>query len=485
MRTSTLWTEKITGENGDSCVYDACFSPDGSNLVAAVGFRVLVISVTDGSIIQTLKGHKSAVYCVAYSNDGKRFASGGADKNVIIWTDNLQGSLKYVHGDSIQCLAYNPQSQQLASCSVNDFGLWTPEKKSVDKHKVSAKINACSWTSDGLHLALGLGNGTSGSEYARFERPGGSSSPVWGLAWGKTVEEGNDMLCVADWGQTLSFYDIQGKQIMKDRALGFDPVRVVYARTHRDCEYIIVAGSNKACTIFTQEGVKVTSITEQESWVWACSVKPDSQCLVVGTQAGVLTSYEVQLLVVHALYKSLYAFRMNMTDVMVQNLLKDLRTRIKCRDVIKKLAIFKDSLAIQFVDRVLIYQRDAKEFKYTLKDKISQSFECSLLVMCSENVILCQEKKLQCYSFHGMRQREWVLNSHIRYIRSVGGMRGKEVLLAGLKNGQVVKIFLDNPFPIDMVKVPQSVRCVDLNLLHSKIAVVDESEPIKTFNSFV
>lgn len=116
------------------------------------------------------------------------------------------------------------------------------------------------------------------------------------------------MLCVADWGQTLSFYDIQGKQvvyqsccfkcsmlmlpskflqlstymiqIMKDRALGFDPVRVVYARTHRDCEYIIVAGSNKACTIFTQEGVKVTSITEQESWVWACSVKPDSQCLV-------------------------------------------------------------------------------------------------------------------------------------------------------------------------------------------------------------
>lgn len=43
-----------------------------------------------------LIGHKGTVYCVAYSHDGKRFASGGADKNVIIWTDNLQGSLKYV-----------------------------------------------------------------------------------------------------------------------------------------------------------------------------------------------------------------------------------------------------------------------------------------------------------------------------------------------------------------------------------------------------
>lgn len=139
---------------------------------------------------------------------------------------------------------------------------------------------------------------------------------------------------------------------------------------------------------------------------------------------------------------------------------------------------------IQFADRVLIYQRDAKseEFKYHLRDKINHSFECSLLVMCTENLILCQEKKLQCYSFNGMRQKEWLLDSHIRYIRSVGGMRGKEVLVAGLKNGQVVKIFLDNPFPVDVVKVPQSVRCVDLNLLHTKIAVVDESSTLFVYD---
>lgn len=69
-------------------------------------------------------------------------------------------------------------------------------------------------------------------------------------------------------------------QIMKDRSLGFDPVRIVYARTHKDCEYIIVSGSNKALAIYTQEGVKVTSIAEQESWVWACAVRPESQCIV-------------------------------------------------------------------------------------------------------------------------------------------------------------------------------------------------------------
>ena len=37
-------------------------------------------------------GHKDAVYCVAYSRDGKRFASGGADKTIIIWTHKVNQS---------------------------------------------------------------------------------------------------------------------------------------------------------------------------------------------------------------------------------------------------------------------------------------------------------------------------------------------------------------------------------------------------------
>ena len=54
---------------------------------------------------------------------------------------NLQaeGLLKYTHNDSIQALAYNPLTQQLASATATDFGLWSPEQKSVSKHKVRTK----------------------------------------------------------------------------------------------------------------------------------------------------------------------------------------------------------------------------------------------------------------------------------------------------------------------------------------------------------
>ena len=55
---------------------------------------------------------QDTVYCVSYAKDGKRFASGGADKCVIIWTSKLEGILKYSHNDAIQCLAYNPVSHQ-------------------------------------------------------------------------------------------------------------------------------------------------------------------------------------------------------------------------------------------------------------------------------------------------------------------------------------------------------------------------------------
>ena len=72
-------------------VYDIAFKPDGSQLVAAVGTRVLVYDCADGDLLHSLKGHKKTLYCVAYSKDGKRFASGGEDKTIIIWTSKAEG----------------------------------------------------------------------------------------------------------------------------------------------------------------------------------------------------------------------------------------------------------------------------------------------------------------------------------------------------------------------------------------------------------
>jgi intraflagellar transport protein 122 len=71
------------------------FFADGTQLVAAIGNRVVVYDAVDGTVLHQLRGHKDTVHCVAYSRDGKRFASGGADNTVIIWTSKAEGILKY------------------------------------------------------------------------------------------------------------------------------------------------------------------------------------------------------------------------------------------------------------------------------------------------------------------------------------------------------------------------------------------------------
>ena len=66
-------------------------------MILAAGNRVLVYDVANGTQIHALKGHKDTVLCCAYAKDGKNFATGSADKSVIIWTNKFEGLLKYAY----------------------------------------------------------------------------------------------------------------------------------------------------------------------------------------------------------------------------------------------------------------------------------------------------------------------------------------------------------------------------------------------------
>uniref|UniRef100_A0A8D0AK12 Intraflagellar transport protein 122 homolog n=1 Tax=Sander lucioperca TaxID=283035 RepID=A0A8D0AK12_SANLU len=432
MRAVLAWKETIR----DQCVYDLAFKPDGSQLIIAAGLRVLVYDVADGAIIQPLKGHKDIVYCVAYAKDG----------------------------------------------------LWSPEQKSVNKHKVSSKITCCGWTNDGQYLALGMMNGVvsirnkNGEEKVKIERPGGSSSPIWSIAWNPSKDEHNDILAVADWGQKLSFYQLSGKQIGKDRTLTYDPCCVSYFSKG---EYIVMGGSDKQASLYTKDGVRLGTIGDQNAWVWTCRVKPDSNFVVLGCQDGTIACYQLIFSTVHGLYKDRYAYRDSMTDVIVQHLITEQKVRIKCRELVKKIAIYRNRLAIQLPEKILIYELysdDSSDMHYRIKEKICRKFECNLLVVCSQHIILCQEKRLQCLSFTSVREKEWVMESLIRYIKVIGGPPGREGLLVGLKNGAILKIFVDNLFPITLMKLSTSVRCLDMSASRNKLAVVDEHNTLLVYD---
>lgn len=54
---------------------------------------------------------------------------------------------------------------------------------------------------------------------------------------------------------------------------------------------------------------------------------------------------------------------------------------------------------------------------YRLRQRIVKNLECNLLVVTSMHIVLCQEFRLQLYSFEGDKLREWILEAVIRYIK--------------------------------------------------------------------
>jgi intraflagellar transport protein 122 len=48
-------------------------------------------------------------------------------------------------------------------------------------------------------------------------------------------------------------------------------------------------------------------------------------------------------------------------------------------------------------------------------------------------------------------------------------------LLVGLKDGQILKIFVDNPFPQLLLKHSSCIRCLDLSMSRRQLAVVDDT----------
>ncbi|KAJ3091116.1 hypothetical protein HK102_001633 [Quaeritorhiza haematococci] len=478
--------KKVQDRNGvRQPIWDISFNPQGTHLIAAAGTEVLVYDVAEGELVQTLKSHKDSVYCVDYAADGQRFASGGADKQVIIWSSKLEGLLKYSHNDPIQALAHNPVTGQVVSCTSNDFGLWSAEQKTVAKHKVSSRICSVAWTNDGQYFALGLFSGTVsirnkvGEEKTVIER---GSSPVWSLCWSPSPENDVDVLAVTDWNQKLSFFQLNGRQVGKDRNLGFDPCSVSYFSSG---EYVVIGGSDRKVTLWTAEGIRIGPICDREHWVWCCKVKPRHNYVVVGCQDGTIACYQIVFNTVHGLYHDRYAFRENLTDVVIQHLATDQRARIKCRDYVKKIAVYRDRLAVQLPDRVIIYELfhdDATDMHYRIKEKLQKRLECNLLVVTSQHIILCLERKLQMINFNGEKEREWGLEALIRYIKVIGGPKGREGLLVGLKNGQILQIFIDNHFPIPIIKQNAPVRCLDLSSSRTKLAVVDEQSTCSVYD---
>jgi hypothetical protein len=243
----------------------------------------------------------------------------------------------------------------------------------------------------------------------------------------------------------------------------------------------IISGSNKKVMLYSRDGMRLAEIAKKSSWVWgiACSqtnsaaanFSSDFDRVVLGSDAGGIDAIQLLFESVHSLYRDRYAYRENLTEIIVHNLLSDKKVRIKCKDLIKNISMYKNKLAVQLTDRVCIYESSAEEaldMHFRLrKERISigtphekngkepvNEDKATAMVVTSNNLLFCRENMLEIYGLDGQRLRVWKLDSPVTCMKVDGGPEGREGIVLGMECGSVVKVFVDNPFPIELYKAP-------------------------------
>jgi WD40 repeat protein len=114
--------------------WSVAWSPDGKEVAAAAGNNnsettsedVYAWSIPDGHKVQTFQGHASStvswgdgVFGLAWSPDGKKLASGGADGTVLVWDGQSGQALMQAraHRQVIWSVAWSPDGKRVASAS--------------------------------------------------------------------------------------------------------------------------------------------------------------------------------------------------------------------------------------------------------------------------------------------------------------------------------------------------------------------------------
>ena len=189
------------------------------------------------------------------------------------------------------------------------------------------------------------------------------------------------------------------------------------------------------------------------------------------------------------MFKDRYTYRENLTEVIVQHFVTEKKVRIKCKDLIQNLSLYKNKLAVQLSDRVCIYESspdnlEDMHFRLRKEKIIIQDFSSkdhayrTHIVITAMHLLFGCGKVLELYSFDGQRVRVWTFDADISFLKVDGGPSGCEGVLIGLESGQVAKVFVNNPFPLELYKLSHGIKQLDINIYRTIIAAVDSSNTL-------
>ncbi|MHB9108266.1 MAG: ankyrin repeat domain-containing protein [Armatimonadota bacterium] len=152
---------RLAGHEGE--ITALAFSPDGARLASGGADRaVMVWSLADGRAQLTLTRHAGRINALAFSPDGTRLASASDDKTVIQWNaaTGIAAKTLTAHADAVAALAFSPDGKWLATGGLDrNILLWNPAADGEPRRLPEQKdaVAALAFSPDGQTLAAAAG----------------------------------------------------------------------------------------------------------------------------------------------------------------------------------------------------------------------------------------------------------------------------------------------------------------------------------------
>jgi WD40 repeat protein len=192
----------------EAAVYSLAYSPDGRIFASAGTDNNITLwdSATNQKLGEPLSGHGSTVHTVAFSPDGKTLASGSYDNSIILWdvaSHKTIGQPLQGHTDSVFSLAFSPDGKGLVSGSRDKTIIaWNLATQKALAKVHTGPVESLAFSPDNNMLASGddddnvtLWTGGSGTQPPTGTILSGHTDSVFAVAFspdGKTLASGSN-----------------------------------------------------------------------------------------------------------------------------------------------------------------------------------------------------------------------------------------------------------------------------------------------------